>query len=152
MGISIHPSEAISDNVCAVCGDCLEGDSAYFTVTLESVITRQTKCPPLHRKCAVALAKEKFTIHAIWESGYSFDGMPEPTFYLEKSVSDLEFDGAGDCSNEGIRQALAHTWMQLRQARGEEVITFPMGTAAKALLPKRPVVSGLTHSFAGVTA
>ena len=138
MRINIHPSEAISDNICGCCGMALDLDAetAFFTISLESVITRKTDCPPLHRACAVALAKSKATVHAIWESGYTFDGMPNPTFYLERAVETLEFDGEGDCTRGGISKALASKWLELRDDLGEEEITFSMGSEAKALLPE----------------
>ena len=137
MGLSIHPSEAISEGICSACGDALEGFEAYFTINLDSVITRQTKCPPLHRKCAVDLAKEQFTVHAIWFSGYTYTSPGEPVFALEKSISPLEFDGEGDCTKEGVSLALSGAWLGLCDALGDDADA--MGAAAAALLPNRPI-------------
>ena len=135
--INIHPSDAITDGVCAVCGEWLGGETAFFCIDLESVITRQTKCPPLHRSCAIALAKSQYSVHAIWESKYQFDGFPEPIFDLEKSIRPLEFDGEGDCTPQGINQGLAEAWLRIAPSLGEAADR--MGHCAKALLPSRQV-------------
>jgi hypothetical protein len=137
MALAIHPSEAISDNICADCGEFLDGESAYFVISLESVITRQTDCPPLHKSCAIRYAKTKLKPHAIWQSGYTFDGMPSPVFYLEKSITPLEFDGEGDCTREGISKALGAAWLGLLPVLGEDAER--MGQSAARLLPGRPV-------------
>jgi hypothetical protein len=137
MALVIHPSDAISDGVCAVCGYFLDGETAFFAVSLESVITRQTHCPPLHQSCAVGEAKSKLSVHAVWESGYTFDALPEPIFHLEKSVRPLEFDGKGDCTREGISKALGAAWLGLLPVLGEDAER--MGQSAARLLPGRPV-------------
>jgi len=133
----IHPTEALSDGLCAVCRRYLDGETAFFAVSLESVITRQTDCPPLHRHCAVREAKSKSSVHAVWESGYTFDATPDPVFHLEQSVRPLEFDGDGDCTREGISQALGAAWLSLRPALGRDAER--MGQAAARLLPGRGV-------------
>lgn len=135
--ISIHASEALSDGICAVCGEWLDGETAFFCIDLESVITRQTKCPPLHRGCAISLAKSQHSVHAVWGSGYQFDGHTEPIFYLEQSVRPLEFDGEGDCTHEGVSQALAVAWLGLQPVLGADAER--MGQSAAALLPGRPI-------------
>jgi hypothetical protein len=135
--INIRPSDAISDGICAVCGDWLGGETAFFCIDLESVITRQTKCPPLHRGCAIALAQSQHSVHAIWESGYQFDGLPEPIFDLEKSIRPLEFDGDGDCTPQGINQALGEAWLRIAPSLGEAA--HRMGHCAAALRPSRQV-------------
>lgn len=137
MALAIHPSDAISDGACAVCGFCLDGETAFFAVSLESVITRQTHCPPLHRSCAIDLAKSKLSVHAVWESGYTFDALPDPVFHLEKAVRPLEFDGEGDCTHEGVSQALATAWLGLLPVLGADAER--MGQSAAKLLPGRPI-------------
>ena len=135
--IFIHPSEALSEGICAACGEAVDDGKAWFAISLESVITRKTSCPPLHRGCAVRVAKSKLSVHAGWQSGYGFDCSPEPAFYLEDPAIPPEFDGRGDCTYEGIRKALGLEWLRLEPSLGP--YAERMGQSAARLIPGRPV-------------